>query len=183
MEIDELPFSMDEAEIGRKVVFFPGSTIGNLSPTEAVQFLKRYGRLIGHGGGVMIGVDLKKDPAVFKAAYDDPHGVTAEFNLNLLERLNRETSAQFNLAKFSHDAFYNEKLGRVEMHLVSRVFQLVKVNQTVFRFQAGETIHTENSYKYMVEEFSELASKARLRIRKTWKDESNLFCVYYFERE
>ena len=128
-------------------------------------------------------MDLKKDPAIFKAAYDDPHGVTAQFNLNLLERLNRETAAQFNLANFSHDAYYNEKLGRVEMHLVSRIPQLVKVNQTVFRFREGETIHTENSYKYSVEEFCELASKARLTIRKTWKDENSLFCVYYFERE
>jgi dimethylhistidine N-methyltransferase len=182
MEIDELPFSMDESEDCRKVVFFPGSTIGNLTPAEAVHFLKRFGRIIGHNGGVLIGVDLKKDPKFFKAAYDDPHGVTAEFNLNLLERLNRETAAQFNVKNFSHDAYYNEKLGRVEMHLVSRVSQQVKVNQTVFRFRQGETIHTENSYKYTVEEFCELAAKARLNIKKTWKDESNLFCVYYFER-
>lgn len=183
MGMDELPVSLNEAEIGRKVVFFPGSTIGNLSPAEAIQFLKRYGRMIGHGGGVLIGVDLKKDPAIFKAAYDDPHGVTAQFNLNLLERLNRETAAQFNLTNFTHDAYYNEKLGRVEMHIVSRVPQLVKVNQTVFRFREGETIHTENSYKYRVEEFCELASKARFKIRKSWKDENSLFCVYYFERE
>lgn len=178
----ELPLTVDSTP-GKKVIFFPGSTIGNFNPQDAINFLKKFGRMIGEGGGLIIGVDLKKDPEVFKLAYDDPHGVTAEFNLNLLERLNRETHASFDLSNFSHEAFYNEKLGRVEMHLVSRVPQLIKVHESVFRFKEGETIHTESSYKYSVEEFSELCAKAKFKIKKFWKDSQSLFCVYYFERE
>lgn len=178
----ELPLTVEDNP-GKKVIFFPGSTIGNLSPGDAVNFLKKFGRMIGEGGGLIIGVDLKKDPETFKLAYDDPHGVTAAFNLNLLERLNRETYASFDLNNFFHEAFYNEKLGRVEMHLVSRISQLVKVNESVFRFKEGETIHTESSYKYSVEEFAELCAKAKFQIKKSWKDSQNLFCVYYFERE
>lgn len=178
----ELPLTVENVS-GKKVIFFPGSTIGNFNPTDAVSFLRKFGRLIGEGGGLIIGVDLKKDPDVFKLAYDDPHGVTAEFNLNLLERLNRETAASFDLTNFSHEAFYNEKLGRVEMHLVSRIAQLIRVHESVFRFKEGETIHTESSYKYSVEEFAELCSKAKFKLKKSWKDSQNLFCVYYFERE
>lgn len=178
----ELPLSVD-SHAGKKVIFFPGSTIGNLAPEEASTFLKRFGKMIGHGGGVIIGVDLKKDSETFKLAYDDPQGVTAEFNLNLLERLNREISAAFDIKNFNHNAFYNEKLGRVEMHLVSRISQLVRVNQTVFRFKEGETIHTESSYKYTIEEFTELCAKAKLRLKKHWQDKKNMFCVYYFEKE
>lgn len=178
----ELPISVD-AHIGKKVIFFPGSTIGNFNHTEALEFLKHYGKLADHGGGFLIGVDLKKDRNLLVEAYDDPHGVTAAFNLNLLERLNREASASFDLQNFSHQAIYNQELCRVEMHLVSNVSQLVKVNQTVFRFKEGETIHTENSYKYSVEEFCELCSKAKMKLRKYWKDKEGLFCMYYFERE
>lgn len=178
----ELPLTlgMDSA---KKIVFFPGSTIGNLNPQEAVHFLKNMGSLVGSGGGLLIGVDLKKDPEVFKLAYDDPHGVTADFNLNLLDRLNREVSASFDPRNFTHEAIYNEQLGRVEMHLVSKTSQLVKINESLFRFAEGETIHTESSYKYSVEEFAGLCSKARCDLKKTWKDKQNLFCVYYFERE
>lgn len=167
----------------RNVIFFPGSTIGNFNPQEAIDFLKHYGRLVGPGGGLLIGVDLKKDPDIFSMAYDDPHGVTAAFNLNLLERLNREVSAHFDPQNFTHEAHYNEKLGRVEMHLVSKLPQLVKVNESVFRFREGESIHTENSYKYTVEEFAELCSKARFKLIRHWQDSNHLFCVYYFERE
>ena len=178
----ELPISLD-AQKGRKVIFFPGSTIGNLDPQDAVQFLKKFGKMIDNGGGLLIGVDLKKDKELFELAYDDPQGVTAEFNLNLLNRLNHEVNAAFNIKNFDHKAFYNENLGRVEMHLESKISQLVRVNQTVFRFKEGETIHTENSYKYSVEEFCELCAKAKLKIRKCWKDAAQLFCVYYFEKE
>ncbi len=178
----ELPLTVDRVP-GKKVIFFPGSTIGNFNPQEAVVFLRKFGRMIGEGGGMLIGVDLKKDPEVFKQAYDDPHGVTAEFNMNLLERLNREAEAGFDLQNFAHEAFYNEKLSRVEMHLVSRIPQLVRVHESVFRFKEGESIHTESSYKYSVEEFSELCAKAKFKIKKYWKDSQNLFCVYYFERE
>ena len=178
----ELPLTLD-AEAAKKVIFFPGSTIGNLVPQDAVAFLKKMAKLAGRGGGMVIGVDLKKDPEIFKLAYDDPAGVTAAFNLNLLERLNREVSASFDLENFAHEAIYDEKLGRVEMHLVSKVPQLIKVNETVFRFLEGETIHTESSYKYSVEEFAELSAKAKWVFKKAWKDKKNLFCVYYFEQE
>lgn len=177
----DLPNSI-QVEQNRKIIFFPGSTIGNLEPAEAVQFLKRYGKLIGRGGGLVIGVDLKKDPEVILKAYDDPYGVTAEFNLNLLERINREAFANFNIKNFQHIAIYNEKKGKVEMHIMSRISQFVKVNGSVFRFLEGESIHTENSYKYSVEEFCDLAVKAHFSLKKFWKDRQELFCVYYFER-
>jgi dimethylhistidine N-methyltransferase len=182
MQDIELPLSVDSHH-GKKVIFFPGSTIGNLAPAEAVGFLKKFGKMIGEGGGVLIGVDLKKDSHTFKMAYDDPKGVTAEFNLNLLERLNREIDAGFERNNFNHTAFYNEDLGRVEMHLVSRVPQFVKVNQTIFRFREGETIHTESSYKYTVAEFTELCAKAKLTLKQHWMDRKRQFCVYYFERD
>lgn len=178
----ELPVSV-EGQAGRKIVFFPGSTIGNLSPDEAISFLRKFGKMMEPNGGLLIGVDLKKDKETFKLAYDDPQGVTADFNLNLLERLNREIDASFETQNFRHEAFYNEELGRVEMHLKSVIPQLVRVNQTVFRFREGETIHTENSYKYTVEEFCELCAKAKLQIKHHWKDSKELFCVYYFEKE
>lgn len=166
----------------KKVAFFPGSTIGNFTPEEAISFLRRVSRLIGKRGGLLIGVDLKKDPQILNLAYDDPKGVTAAFNLNLLERLNREARASFDLSCFEHYAYYNEALGRVEMHLRSKVDHSVKVHESIFRFTKGESIHTENSYKYSEEEFIELAGKAQLSCHKYWKDEQGLFCVYYFER-
>lgn len=177
----QLPLSVDSFS-GKKVIFFPGSTIGNLTPEEAISFLKKYGKMIGEGGGLLIGVDLKKDRVYFEHAYDDAQGVTAEFNMNVLERINREADGSFDLSNFYHTAIYNEVLGRVEMHLVSKVPQLVRVNQTVFRFLEGETIHTESSYKYSVEEFCELCAKAKFSIKRCWKDENEMFCVYYFER-
>jgi dimethylhistidine N-methyltransferase len=177
----ELPITVD-SQTGKKVIFFPGSTIGNLTPSEAVQFLRKFSKMMGEDGGLLIGVDLKKDKGTFESAYDDSQGVTAAFNLNLLERLNREADASFDLNNFEHEARYNEDLGRVEMHLKSKVSQLVRVNQTVFRFREGETIHTENSYKYSVEEFCELCAKAKLKVRECWKDKKKMFCVYYFEK-
>ncbi|HXH74848.1 MAG TPA: L-histidine N(alpha)-methyltransferase [Bacteriovoracaceae bacterium] len=178
----EIPASVD-SETARKIIFFPGSTIGNFNPQEAVDFLKRYAKIIGTDGALIIGADVKKDHDLLVRAYNDSEGVTAAFNLNLLERLNRETDASFEPDNFYHHALYNEELGRVEMHLVSKVSQMVQVNQTVFRFNEGETIHTENSYKYSQEEFADLCSKARLVVRKSWQDPEKLFCVYYIEKE
>ena len=178
----ELPLTVDSFS-GKKIVFFPGSTIGNFTPTDASIFLQKYSKMIGDQGGMLIGVDLKKDAETFKRAYDDTEGVTAQFNLNLLTRLNRETRATFDLNNFEHQAFYNEKQGRVEMHLRSKIAQLVRVNETVFRFHEGETIHTENSYKYSTDEFIELCAKSGLNIRQFWKDSRGMFCVYYFEKE
>lgn len=178
----EMPNSL-ASEKGKKVVFFPGSTIGNFTPRDAISFLKKIAKLIGKDGGLVIGVDLKKDPIILKNAYDDPYGVTADFNMNLLDRLNREASAGFDLNSFEHHAVYDEEQGRVEMHLMSKSTQLVKVSETVFRFKEGETIHTENSYKYTIDEFISLCAKAKMSIRKFWKDSQNQFCVYYFEKK
>ena len=178
----DLPLTV-ESQRGNKVIFFPGSTIGNLHPFEATIFLKKLSKLVGTNGELLIGVDLKKDPSILESAYNDSSGVTASFNLNLLTRLNREADANFQLNNFQHEAIYNQKLGRVEMHLRSKIPQLVRVNQTIFRFREGETIHTECSYKYTVEEFCEFAAKARFVIKKFWLDEKNQFAVYYFSRE
>ena len=178
----DLPLSID-FQGGKRVIFFPGSTIGNFHPDDAVTFLKRISRLLESGGGLLIGVDMKKDKKIIELAYDDPQGVTAAFNLNLLERLNREVEASFDVENFEHEAFYDEEKGRVEMHLKSKVPQLVKVHETMFRFKEGETIHTECSYKYSIEEFCELAAKARFKITKFWTDPEELFCVYFFTKE
>ncbi|MES2527276.1 MAG: L-histidine N(alpha)-methyltransferase [Bdellovibrionota bacterium] len=174
-----LPLTV-ESRPGKKIVFFPGSTIGNLDPDEARDFLKEAAAL-SKGGGILIGVDLKKDPEILRLAYNDPEGVTAAFNLNLLYRLNREANATFVPENFRHEAIYNEEKGRIEMHLISRMPQLVRVNQTVFRFHEGESIHTENSYKYSVKEFTELGEQAGLVLKKSWQDKDQLFSVYYFE--
>lgn len=168
---------------GKRVVFFPGSTIGNLDPDEAKEFLKKISRLVGHKGGLLIGVDTKKDKEILHLAYNDPEGVTAAFNLNLLERLNRELNATFMPSNFVHEAIYNEEKGRIEMHLRSLLPQLVRVNQTMFRFHEGETIHTENSYKYSVDDFTTLCRSAGLSPVRHWTDKDCLFCVYYFENE
>lgn len=178
----DLPCRIDCSR-GKKVTFFPGSTIGNFHPEDAITLLQRFSDLSGHQGGLLIGADLKKDKDIITLAYDDAAGVTAAFNLNLLDRFNREVNAAFDTSKFSHHAIYNEPLGRVEMHLKSKIAQLVRVNQTVFRFSEGETIHTECSYKYSVEEFCDLCAQAGLQIKKFWMDQNELFCVYYFEKE
>ena len=141
------------------------------------------GQMIKGNGGLLIGVDLKKKSEVLKMAYDDPHGVTASFNLNLLERLNKEIGANFCLEHFQHEAIYNEELNRIEMHLVSVAPQSVRVNERNFRFEEGESIHTENSYKYSVEEFCHLCSLAGFRPKKNWKDSHQLFSVHYFDWE
>ena len=178
----DLPISV-ESQRGKKVIFFPGSTIGNLNPDEAIAFLKQTSRMLQTGGGYLIGVDLKKDPDMLERAYDDSQGVTAAFNMNLLKRINREIGASFDLHNFRHEAIYNVEKGRIEMHLRSLVPQLVKVDHAVFQFKEGETIHTESSYKYSVGEFSELCAKAGLVLKKYWQDSKNLFCMYYFEKE
>lgn len=175
-----LPLTVS-SQPGKKVIFFPGSTIGNLDRDEAREFLRRAGKLVGKGGGLLIGVDRKKDPEILRQAYNDPEGVTAAFNLNLLERLNREIDAAFVIENFRHEAIYNEVDGRIEMHLESLLPQLVRVNQTVFRFRQGETIHTENSYKYSIEEFVGVGEKAGLSFVRSWEDSEGLFTVYYFE--
>jgi dimethylhistidine N-methyltransferase len=166
-------------ESRRRVIYFPGSTIGNLTPAEARVFLRNARGLAGAGGGLLIGVDLKKDTALLNAAYNDTRGVTAEFNLNVLARINRELGAAFDLSAFRHFAFYNEALGRIEMHLVSTKAQSVTVGGGVFRFRPDETIHTENSYKYSIPEFQELGRGAGLAPMEYWTDPERLFAVHY----
>ena len=164
--------------IRKKAVFFPGSTIGNLTAQEAVEFLRNTRRLVGTGGVLVIGVDLKKDKKILDAAYDDADGVTARFNLNLLARINRELGGDFQLRRFRHLAFYDEAKGRIEMHLESLYAQLVHVSGERFDFAAGETIQTEISCKYGVTEFQELARRAGFSPEKAWTDSQYLFSVH-----
>jgi dimethylhistidine N-methyltransferase len=164
---------------GKRLVFFPGSTIGNIEPPQVAPFLARLARSAGYDGALLIGVDLKKDPRVLHAAYNDGAGVTAAFNLNLLARLNRELEADFEPAAFTHRARYDPGAGRIEMHLVSRRAQRVRVGGRVIALAAGEAIHTENSYKYTVDEFRALAEEGNWRPLATWVDPAHLFSVHY----
>jgi dimethylhistidine N-methyltransferase len=175
------PFQLPEArrEVGRRVVYFSGSTIGNFRPRQARALLRRIARLVGPGGGLLIGVDLKKEPAVLEPAYDDAAGVTAAFNRNLLVRINRELGADFDPDAFRHVALYNCERSRIEMHLVSSAAHWVRVGAAVFDFRAGESIHTENSYKYDVGEFAARAAACGLRLDETWTDTQNYFAVLY----
>ena len=163
----------------RRIVYFPGSTIGNFTVAEAADFLRHAGRCAGAGGGLLIGVDLKKDAALLDAAYNDTQGVTAQFNLNLIARVNRELGADFDLSAFRHSAYYDAALGRIEMHLVSVRQQTVTIAGRRFRLRAGETIHTENSCKYSVREFQDLARGAGLEPVECWMDAEQLFSVHY----
>jgi dimethylhistidine N-methyltransferase len=165
----------------RRVVYFSGSTIGNFGPSEAVALLRNIVRLVGSGGGLLIGVDLKKDPRQLKPAYADSRGVTAAFNLNLLARINRELGGDFRLDRFRHHALYDAEHGRIEMQLVSLEEQSVRIGDTVFAFAEGEAIHTEYSYKYGLEEFAALAARARLCRDEVWTDERGLYSVQYCE--
>ncbi len=171
----EVPDCLD-AE--RRTVFFPGSSIGNFEPNQARELLQRVAGLLGADGRLLIGVDLKKDPARLYAAYNDNQGITACFNLNLLTRINRELDADFDVSAFRHHAIYNEALGRVEMHLIATMRQRVRIDGCCFEFQTGESIHTENSYKYSVEEFQSLAAQAGLAGVQVWQDDDALFSIH-----
>jgi dimethylhistidine N-methyltransferase len=164
------------------VAMFLGSSIGNFTPSEALDLLQRIGGMIGRGGAFLIGVDLDKDPAILNAAYNDAAGVTAAFNLNLLDRVNRELAGDFERAEFAHRAFYDTEHKRIEMHLVSRRAQNVRVAGREFRFAAGETIHTENSYKYTTDGFADLARAAGYVPDRVWLDPKRLFSVHLLRR-
>lgn len=166
---------------GRRVGFFPGSTIGNLTHPEAIEFLSLWSRQLGEGGGMVIGVDLQKDPAIIEAAYNDAKGVTANFSHNILARANRELGADFDLASFRHDARYNVEIGRIEIHLQSLIDQDVHAAGHSFRFKAGEKIHTEYSYKYTLDGFRDLAAAAGFKSDQAWTDPAGLFSVHYIE--
>src|SRR4029077_20309524 len=155
---------------------FPGPTTGNFEPHEAAGFLRRAGHLLGVGAVLLVGVDLIKAPDILYRAYNDAAGVTAKFNLNLLVRINRELGANFDLAAFEHHAFYNAERHRIEMHLASTKRQRVRIGDTTVEYRAGETIHTENSYKYSIESFQALARGSGWSPLKVWTD--GLFSVH-----
>ena len=161
----------------RRVGFFPGSTIGNFTPEDAKAFLRRVGGTLGEGGRFVVGIDLKKDPAVLHAAYNDAAGVTAEFNLNLLARLNRELGGDFDPGAWHHYAPYDPRHGRVRMFLVSARDQAAHVAGRRFAFERGEAIHTENSYKHTVSSFARLAAEAGFAREADWTDEGGRFAV------
>ena len=165
---------------GKRVGFFPGSTIGNFEPNDAIGFLANCARILGRGGEMLIGVDLKKDLDVLNAAYNDSAGITAAFNLNLLVRINRELDADIDLDRFAHYAFYNPAEGRIEIYVKSLANQRVRIAGRSFRFNKDQLIHTEYSYKYTVAEFRDLAAQAGFQPVQTWTDPSNLFSVHYF---
>ncbi|NBC27299.1 MAG: L-histidine N(alpha)-methyltransferase [Bacteroidetes bacterium] len=176
------PFDVPDSDnVEKRVVYYPGSTIGNFTRKRAASFMNAIGENLSPGDGLLIGVDLKKEVGVLEAAYNDSKGVTAEFNKNILTRLNRELDSDFDVEQFQHRAFYNSKKGRIEMHLESLADQSVKINGDLVSFKKGETIHTENSHKYSVEEFEEIAGDYFER-RKTWTDKRDYFSVHYFER-
>jgi dimethylhistidine N-methyltransferase len=164
----------------RRVGFFPGSTIGNFTRAEALAFLRRAAALL-KGGGLLIGVDLVTDPAILHAAYNDAAGVTEAFNKNILARANKELDANFDLDAFAHYAFYNPAHQRIEMHMMSMEDQRVQVAGETVAFREGETIHTENSHKYTVEGFRELAIEAGFTPREIWTDPARLISMHWLE--
>lgn len=174
------PLSVSALRIRRRrLAFYPGSSIGNFEPEEARAFLRGLHTLLGADGALLIGVDLKKDRALLQAAYNDAAGITAAFNLNLLTRMQRELNVDVDIAGFDHYAYYNDAAGRIEMHLVSRRRQQMELDDVRFPFVAGESIHTESSYKYTVAEFQALSRSAGYDVERTWTDAQGLFSVHY----
>jgi dimethylhistidine N-methyltransferase len=172
-----LPLEIDEGI--RKLAYFPGSTIGNFYPQQAIGFMQDVAALVGPGGGFLVGIDLQKDPTVLNLAYNDPQGITAAFNRNMLTHINQVLQADFKESQFEHLAFYNQKAGRIEMHLVSKEDQLVTANGSIINFRQGERILTEVSYKYTLEGFASVAAEAGFEVRKMWLDTRNYFSVQY----
>ena len=167
---------------GKRVGFFPGSTIGNFEPAAVVRFLAHCAELLGPEGEMLVGVDLKKERAILERAYNDRAGLNAAFNLNLLERVNRELDGDIDVARFEHLAFYDEEKGRMELYLKSLADQTATIAGRHFHFAEGERIHTENSYKYAIPEFRALAREAGFRAVRTWTDQNQLFSVHYFRQ-
>jgi dimethylhistidine N-methyltransferase len=158
--------------------FFPGSTLGNFEPVEAKRLLATFRETLGAGARLIVGIDLVKDPRVLVDAYDDAQGVTAAFNLNLLERINRELGAEIDVRSFAHRSIFDPQASRIEMHLVSRRAQTLTIEGRRFRFAAGETIHTENSYKFTVDGFERLARTAGWTPQRRWTDGAARFSVH-----
>jgi L-histidine Nalpha-methyltransferase len=169
------------AENARKVIYFPGSTIGNFEPAAAHDLLSRMRAMIGEGGAVLIGVDLKKDPTILERAYNDVAGITAKFNLNVLRHVNRVLNGNFRLDSFAHDAVWVDSLSRVEMRLVSKRQQRFEVAGETIAIAAGEYIRTECCYKYTLAAFAEIAESAGLGVKRVWLDDDSQFSVQLFE--
>ena len=174
------PLPTSERSPSHAAVYFPGSTIGNFPHEQAMRLLQRIAPLCGSGGGLLIGIDLRKDVRVIEAAYNDQQGATAEFNLNLLYRINRELDANFELDRFGHLAEYRRDEGRIEMFLVSERDQGVAIGDQVFDFYAGERILTEYSHKYTIDGFAALAGEAGLSLHRQWTDDREYFAVLHF---
>ena len=170
----------DEPSEGRRVGFFPGSTLGNFEPQDALHFMQMCAKTL-EGGALILGVDLVKSPDLLHAAYNDAQGVTADFNRNVLVRANRELGANFQFDQFAHSAFYNAPYQRIEMHLVSTCQQTVSVDGATYRFAQGETLHTENSYKFTVAGLHQLALRAGFTPGQTWADADNTFCLLWLD--
>lgn len=164
-------------------VFFPGSSIGNFEPNQAMALLENIADFLESDSGLLIGVDTKKDKDILESAYNDSDGVTEAFNKNILTRLNSELDANFVIENFDHNAFYNDQHGRIEMHLVSNCDQMVKIQNETFGFREGESVHTENSYKYHKSEFDQLAQKSGFLPVNTWHDQDNLFNIHFYRKQ
>lgn len=177
----DLPIPSNPVE--RRVVYFPGSTIGNFHTDDAISFLHHIVEVVGRGGGLLIGVDLRKDKETLELAYNDAPGITAEFNLNLLDRMNRELGADFDRDRFEFRAVWNDEIGRIESYLISRADQVVTIGEEKIIFDAAERMRTECSYKFTIEQFAELAAKAGFTQRTVWTDPDKLFSVQYFTVE
>lgn len=176
------PFDLPErVRTLSRAAFYPGSSIGNFEPPAATRLLVGVAQLLGPGGRLLVGVDLKKDAARLNAAYNDAQGVTADFNINLLRRIRDELGAHIDIDGFRHHAFYNATVGRVEMHLVATRAQTLTLGEHRFEFAAGDDIHTENSYKYAVAEFTTLAASAGFDSLRVWQDDEQLFSVHCLE--
>jgi len=173
----------EEVPDGKRLVFFPGSSIGNFSRDEAIDFLNLIHDTVGKDGMLLIGVDTKKGEELLHAAYNDTAGITAQFNLNLLHRMRNELEADVDLQSFEHNAFYNAQAGRIEMHLVSQQSQKLRINGHSFDFEKGESVHTENSYKYSPKEFLELSEKSHFEPVHHWVDKQGLFAIYLLKAE
>jgi dimethylhistidine N-methyltransferase len=166
----------------RRVIYFPGSTIGNFQRDDAKELLAGMAKNAGADGGVLIGVDLDKNRDVLRAAYNDSEGVTADFNLNILKRINDELGGEFDLSKFRHEAIFNENRSCIEMHLISTQAQTVNICKYSFEFEANETVLTEYSHKYTIEAFGEMANEAGLNVKNVWTDANQMFAVIYLEQ-
>jgi dimethylhistidine N-methyltransferase len=175
------PFSLSKLGGNKKVVFYPGSTIGNFEPKEAAQFLKQLSQMLSPGDGLLIGVDLQKDPQFIENAYNDKQGITAAFNKNVLTRMNQELNTSFQIQHFDHYSFYSEEKARIEMHLVSNIHQYVEVNDQSIVFEKDESIHTENSYKYSISSFQNLCFKNGFKPIDVYVDHNEWFSIHYLE--